>query len=222
MGLLYQATARSNGYELSKSTRQIDLLGTDLGSFAAEAEHAQANLQAAKKLNDEAMANYERVRDLQKAGLLGGALGISKFPDSTALQQKFKESVDAYDRARAQMSSAQDQMERIRAIYTAEEAKQVLDLSRSQAQPHSKAFDTSLNTLGNQFKYRIPVKPGQATFNDGNRIEILRSGNETQIRDRRPVSGASQIHDADCKRGKLYFYETTSVNGGISTRWICK
>ncbi len=199
------------------SKRDQSASDRDLERFAKEAEAAQAQLQAAQSVNEAVMARYRRARDLHQAE---GIAARSEIPDSKALQQKLKEAVDVYDRARTQMAAAQAQMDQIRAVYAAIEAKQARDLERSSAQPHSKEFEASLNTLGNQFKYRIPVKVGKTSFNDRNRIEILEIwGTKPKFDTNGQYLVRAKYTMPNNKRGKLYFYETTTVDGGRSNPW---
>jgi RNA polymerase sigma factor (sigma-70 family) len=133
------------------------------------------------------------------------------------LLQRLTEAMHAYDHARAQMTSALTKIDLIQDSYKAWEGKKERNLSGSQAQLHSKALETSLTTLGNQFQHRVPVKLGQTTFHDGNRIEILEIwGTKPKFETGGQYLVRAKYAMPTRKRGKLYFHETTNVNGGIS------
>ena len=73
-----------------------------------------------------------------------------------------------------------------------------------------------MKELAGRFAYRLPVTLGQTQFLDGNRIDILEIwGTKPKFQTGGQYLVRAKFTMPSCKLGKVHFWETTSVNGGI-------
>ncbi|HEV8060350.1 MAG TPA: hypothetical protein VGP68_10780, partial [Gemmataceae bacterium] len=116
----------------------------------------------------------------------------------------------ALKQAEAGLAAAQANVEKMKAVY-----RETLERS---SQVHGEdAINAFARGVASRFKYRIPVELGQTQSNEGGRIEIKEIwGTRPQIE----IGGQYMVH-GNCtmpsrKRGKLYFYVTSSGPWGLS------
>ncbi len=110
--------------------------------------------------------------------------------------------------ARALMAESQARFERAKAMYEL--------TMRRQTAVQTPGFTQSIKELAGRFTYRLPVKVGETQFLDDNRIEILEIwGTRPKFQTGGQYLVRARYTMPSCKLGRIHFWETTSVNGGV-------